>query len=81
MGRRLHNRQLLSMLWRRRLYILRLVLLLLLLLLLLLPSLSCACEKRCAGSCTGGCTGGCTWQRAICLWLWFSRPLLRCVTG
>ena len=77
MGRRLHNRQLLSMLWRRRLYILWLVLLLLLLLLLLLPSLSCACEKRCAGSCAGGCT----WQRAIRLWLWFSRPLLRCVTG
>ena len=77
MGRRLHNRQLLSMLWRRRLYILRLVLLLLLLLLLLLPSLSCACEKRCAG----GCTGGCTWQRTICLWLWFSRSLLRRVAG
>ena len=72
MGRGLHDRQLLSMLWRYRLYILRLILLLLLLL-LLLPSLPCACKKRCAGGCTG--------QRAICIWKWFSRPLLRRVTG
>lgn len=78
MGRGLHDRQLLSMLWWRRLYILRLILLLLqLLLLLLLPSLPCACQKRCA---SGG-TGCCTWQRAICLWLRLSRSLLGCVAS